>query len=136
MNLKTMIEKLFGKEAVPENGRYDTEQEYYPTAEEFIEEYTKIGYLPGRRSPVDSHTILRGICLGDIFGMPYEGWGLPDGEDPDTVNPLLNPTAAFTDDTVMTIAVADALLERADNHGIYHVHAEMGKKISQCRVRR
>ena len=47
-----------------------------------------------------------GAILGDIIGSPYE---FDQGEK--TKNfPLFSETSAFTDDTVMTIAVCDAFL--------------------------
>ena len=47
-----------------------------------------------------------GAILGDIIGSPYEF----DRGDKTKVFPLFNEDSTFTDDSVMTIAVADALL--------------------------
>lgn len=46
-----------------------------------------------------------GAILGDIVGAPYEFNNLKRKDFP-----LLDPRARYTDDTVMTVAVADALL--------------------------
>lgn len=48
-----------------------------------------------------------GAILGDIIGSPYEF----DQGDKSKVFPLFSENSAFTDDTVMTIAVADAFLD-------------------------
>lgn len=47
-----------------------------------------------------------GAILGDIIGSPYEF----DRGDKTKVFPLFSPTSTYTDDSVMTIAVADAFL--------------------------
>ena len=47
-----------------------------------------------------------GAILGDIVGAPYEFDNCKS-----KVFPLFDPDALYTDDTVMTVAVADALLE-------------------------
>ena len=47
-----------------------------------------------------------GAILGDIIGSPYERGGAP----PTKRFPLFIPESRFTDDTVMTIAIADALI--------------------------
>ena len=46
-----------------------------------------------------------GAILGDIVGAPYEFDNIKSKEFP-----LFDPHALYTDDTVMTVAVADALL--------------------------
>ena len=48
-----------------------------------------------------------GAVLGDIIGSPYEF----DRSSKTKVFPLFVPQSRFTDDTVMTLAVADALLD-------------------------
>ena len=49
-----------------------------------------------------------GAILGDIVGSPYEfDWNNNKAKD----FPLFSPRSAFTDDTVMTLAVAKALLD-------------------------
>lgn len=48
-----------------------------------------------------------GAILGDIIGSPYEFLGGPKSK----AFPLFAEHAAYTDDTVMTVAVTDALLE-------------------------
>ncbi len=50
-----------------------------------------------------------GAILGDIIGSPYEF----DRGDKTKDFPLFNEDSTFTDDSVMTIAVADALLSEA-----------------------
>lgn len=47
-----------------------------------------------------------GAIAGDIAGSPYEGSGIKDKG----FQPLLPPWGAFTDDSVLTVAVADCLL--------------------------
>ena len=49
-----------------------------------------------------------GAILGDIIGSPYE---FDQGEKRKDFGPLFNEKAAFTDDSVMTIAVAEGLIE-------------------------
>jgi len=50
-----------------------------------------------------------GAVAGDIIGSVYEARPIK------TKNfPLFNDRSAFTDDTVMTVAVAEAILNRAD----------------------
>lgn len=50
-----------------------------------------------------------GAIIGDIVGSPYEF----DQGEKTTVFPLFHPDGDFTDDTVMTIAVARALMDAA-----------------------
>ena len=57
-----------------------------------------------------------GAILGDIIGSPYEF----DRGNKTKEFPLFSEESTFTDDTVMTIAVAEAMLERFD-------HATAGK---------
>ena len=51
--------------------------------------------------------IMYGAILGDIIGSPYEF----DMGDKTKDFPLFSTRSEFTDDTVMTIAVAEALLD-------------------------
>lgn len=51
-----------------------------------------------------------GAILGDMIGSPYEFGGNRKTKD----FPLFIPGSRFTDDTVMTVAVADALMECGD----------------------
>ena len=53
---------------------------------------------------------MTGAVLGDIIGSPYEF----DMGDKTKDFPLFSKHSEFTDDSVMTIAVAEALL---DTHG-------------------
>ena len=48
-----------------------------------------------------------GAILGDMIGAPYEF----DRGDKTKDFPLFGPESAFTDDTVMTVAVAEALTD-------------------------
>ncbi|RMG48273.1 MAG: ADP-ribosylglycohydrolase family protein [Acidobacteria bacterium] len=50
-----------------------------------------------------------GVIAGDIIGSPYEG-----GHAPARGFPLFPPEARFTDDTVLAVAVAWAILEGRD----------------------
>ena len=50
-----------------------------------------------------------GAILGDIIGSPYEF----DMGDKTKDFPLFSKSSTFTDDTVLTIAIADALLDAA-----------------------
>ena len=52
-----------------------------------------------------------GAILGDIIGSPYEF----DRGNKSKDFPLFSPDSAFTDDSVMTLAVADAFLSIAPN---------------------
>jgi ADP-ribosylglycohydrolase len=47
-----------------------------------------------------------GAIAGDIVGSDYEGSPIKTVEFP-----LFNPFSSYTDDTVLTVAIADALLE-------------------------
>ena len=54
-------------------------------------------------------TILLGAIAGDVIGSVYEHHG------PQTIDfPLFSPASQVTDDSVLTIAVADAILHRGD----------------------
>ncbi len=50
-----------------------------------------------------------GAIAGDIIGSVYEHHRIKTTEFP-----LFQPHSRFTDDTVLTIAIASAILERAD----------------------
>ena len=52
-----------------------------------------------------------GAILGDIIGSPYEF----DRGNKSKEFPLFSPNSTFTDDSVMTLAVADAFLTAAPN---------------------
>lgn len=54
---------------------------------------------------------LLGTAFGDIMGMPYEGSPAAPGFDPLLGDQLIKPMACFTDDTVMSVAIAMAALE-------------------------
>jgi len=50
-----------------------------------------------------------GAIIGDIIGSPYEHHPIKS-----EVFEIFVPTSKYTDDTVLTIAIADALLSGAD----------------------
>ena len=50
-----------------------------------------------------------GAIAGDVIGSVFEGTGLKVKEFP-----LLSPNSSYTDDTVLTVAVAAAILGQAD----------------------
>lgn len=50
-----------------------------------------------------------GAIAGDVIGSVHEGAGTKTKDFP-----LFTPDSTFTDDTVLTIAVADCLLHRRD----------------------
>ena len=60
--------------------------------------------LVGKHRQGDAH--MYGAILGDIIGSPYEF----DRGNKTKKFPLFHPHAKYTDDTVMTVAVADALM--------------------------
>ena len=55
-----------------------------------------------------------GAIVGDIVGSPYE---FDRHNIKTTVFPLLSERSHFTDDTVMTLAVADALMATLPGRG-------------------
>lgn len=73
-----------------------------------------------------------GALLGDMIGAPYEF----DRGNKSKEFPLFCESSRFTDDSVMTIAVAEALLDSRflDDDSIRgcadQVDAEMGQKVS------
>ena len=72
-----------------------------------------------------------GAILGDIIGSPYEF----DMGNKSKVFPLFSKNSMFTDDTVMTIAVAEAFMGAPDDEEVADsVHAKMGTSVSGCRL--
>ncbi len=66
-----------------------------------------------------------GAILGDMVGAPYEfdrGNKSKDFE-------MWNTRVRFTDDTVMTIAVADAILTAGKDSGEKEIKEELVKKM-------
>ncbi|MDR1574711.1 MAG: ADP-ribosylglycohydrolase family protein [Treponema sp.] len=59
-----------------------------------------------------------GAILGDILGSIYEFHNLKTDE-PEKID-LLNPDCYYTDDTVLTVAVADAILSGGDYQAAVH----------------
>jgi ADP-ribosylglycohydrolase len=53
---------------------------------------------------------MMGSIIGDICGYPYQSWLMTYM---DMKTPIINPSCRITDDTVLTIAVADAILTGA-----------------------
>ena len=50
-----------------------------------------------------------GAIVGDVIGSVYEGWPVKTKEFD-----ILVPGTTYTDDTVLTIAIADAVLHQKD----------------------
>lgn len=79
-------------------------------------------FIPKSAAPDHAiQMVMSGIFLGDIIGMPYEGRGIPESEDADTIK-LIRPQCTFTDDSVLSFAVLetsnhikDQKLEDADD---------------------
>jgi ADP-ribosylglycohydrolase len=59
-----------------------------------------------------------GSIAGDIIGSVYEG----DNVKTTAFAPLFHPRARFTDDTVLTCAVAEHLLDGADLIDVFHAY--------------
>ena len=78
---------------------------------------TLFNYLKGGRFGEENPQIERyamyGAILGDIIGSPFEF----DRGEKTTKFELFSEESQFTDDSVMTVAVAEALMD-AINHGI------------------
>ena len=68
-----------------------------------------------------------GTILGDIIGSPYEF----DMGDKTKDFPLFSPRSTYTDDTVMTLAVAEAFLGAPDDEAI--LRQQIGR--ASCRER-
>lgn len=71
-----------------------------------------------------------GAIAGDIIGSPYEGFPaavIPLG---DPAVPLFGPDSEFTDDSVLTVATADALLNNRPYveayHEYFHLYPDAG----------
>lgn len=66
-----------------------------------------------------------GAIAGDVIGSVHEGTGTKTKEFP-----LLTPASRFTDDTVLTVAVADCLLHGGDYvdtfHNYFHAYPNAG----------
>ena len=67
-----------------------------------------------------------GALLGDMIGAPYEF----DQGDKTKDFPLFGRRSECTDDSVMTIAVAEALSKEPFGS----INEEVGKKVSGCRL--
>lgn len=61
-----------------------------------------------------------GAIAGDVIGSLFEGSGLKIKEFP-----LLSPKNAYTDDTVLTVAIASAILDQGD-------YADSLRKFGRC----
>ncbi len=66
-----------------------------------------------------------GAILGDIIGSPYEF----DRGHKTKEFPLFTNTSAFTDDTVMTVAVADAFMSLPTNFSDEQAHCSLVEKM-------
>src|SRR5436190_9890956 len=67
----------------------------------------------GRCCPGDVHTL--GAIAGDIIGSVYE-WTATKTK----VFPLFHSDCRFTDDTVLTVAVAEGILRKIDYVDLFH----------------
>jgi ADP-ribosylglycohydrolase len=64
-----------------------------------------------------------GAIAGDVIGSVYEGSRSWQWEKTPHFEPLFHPQARFTDDTVLTVAVADALLHGGDLVDVFKDYA-------------
>lgn len=71
---------------------------------------------------------VKGAVLGDILGSQYE-FGRPEDLDWQNVDLIIPGRADFTDDTVMTLAVKDALLNGKD---LVETMVRTGRRHSGC----
>jgi ADP-ribosyl-[dinitrogen reductase] hydrolase len=67
---------------------------------------------------------LYGAILGDLVGQPYEFPIMANFPPEDTIN-LHNPDSVFSDDTLMTLATAKAIL---DNQSFEEAYKEVGMR--------
>ena len=80
-----------------------------------IEDWKRIDDGDGSTEIEMKKTALYGAILGDIIGSPYEFDGDVDGVKKTKDFIFFKGDAGFTDDTVMTIAIAEALLDVGRN---------------------
>src|SRR6516164_2570631 len=70
-------------------------------------------------------TAMLGAIAGDVIGSVHEGAATKIKKFP-----LLTPESTFTDDTVLTVAVADCLLHSGDYvealHDYFHAYPDAG----------
>jgi ADP-ribosylglycohydrolase len=71
---------------------------------------------------------VKGAVLGDILGSQYEFWR-PKDLDWKHVELLRSEYAAFTDDTVMMLAIKKAILDGTD---LVDTMVEVGRKYENC----
>jgi len=71
---------------------------------------------------------VKGAVLGDILGSQYEFWR-PEDLDWEHVELLRPDYAAFTDDTVMMLAIKKAILDGTD---LVDTMVEVGRKYEDC----
>ena len=64
-----------------------------------------------------------GAIAGDIIGSVYEGKHAWQSARTPHFKPLFHPLARFTDDSVLTVAVADSILHGADLVGLFKDYA-------------
>lgn len=75
-----------------------------------------------------------GAIVGDVIGSSYEGWSAEDLSDNGCKGPLdfdlFTPRTRFTDDTVMTLAVARWIMEDPEHHHhtLVSIMQEMGRR--------
>src|SRR5207249_1488479 len=58
--------------------------------------------------------LMLGAIAGDIIGSVYEGKKAWQRDKTPNFEPLFDPRARFTDDTILTVAVADSILHGRD----------------------
>src|SRR5207253_7538819 len=83
------------------------------------------GPIPLRSEGYAETTAMLGAIAGDVIGSVHEGAGTKTKDFP-----LLTPESRFTDDTVLTVAVADCLLHGRDYvdafHDYFHAYPQAG----------
>ena len=72
-----------------------------------------------------------GAIVGDIVGSVYE-WNNIKTKD----FPLFREDCFFTDDTIMTCAVAEAIMEGGDTRRFYRRHEEIRQDVPRRGLRR
>lgn len=119
-----MSEKNLGSHISPERmGRFtwhEGDLKFFKTEEDFLKyaeknNMTVIRYGNFKGGEQMKKTALYGAILGDIIGAPFEFDRDVDGVKKTKNFKLFNRKSEFTDDSVMTIAVAEALLSVEKN---------------------
>src|SRR2546430_14945354 len=83
------------------------------------------GPIPLRSEGYAETTAMLGAIAGDVIGSVHEGAGTKTKDFP-----LFTPASTFTDDTVLTVAVAVCLLHGRDYvdafHDYFHAYPQAG----------